>query len=103
MKLIISTAARADLAAIEDYIAVDNPTRAASFVDELVDRCEDLKMQPKRFALVAPFRRAGIRRRPYRDYLIFYRIVGDTVEVLRIIYGARQWELLLGPQDNSAD
>jgi plasmid stabilization system protein ParE len=69
MKLIISTAARADLAAIEDYIAADNPTRAASFVDELVNRCEDLTTQPKRFPLVAPFRRAGIRRRPYKDYL----------------------------------
>jgi plasmid stabilization system protein ParE len=103
MKLIISTAARADLAAIEDYIAADNPARAASFVDELVDRCEDLATQPERFPLVAPFRRAGIRRRPYRGYLIFYRIAGDVVEVLRVIFGARQWERLLGPQDDRAD
>jgi len=29
-----------------------------------------------------------ITRYPYR---VIYRIVGDTVEVLRVIHGARQW------------
>jgi toxin ParE1/3/4 len=73
MKVIITTAARSDLAGIADHIGADNPRRAASFVDELVDRCEDLASMAERFQLVPRFERLAIRRRPYQGYLIFYR------------------------------
>ena len=95
MKVIITAAARSDLAAIGDYIGAENPQRAASFVDELVDRCEDLASMAERFQRVPRFERLGIRRRPYKSYLIFYRVVHDTVEVIHIAHGARDWERLL--------
>lgn len=44
---------------------------------------------------------AGIRRWPikrFRDYLIFYRMVNDEVEVVRILHGARDIETILGGQ-----
>jgi len=92
MKVIITTAARLDLAAIGDYIGADNPARAASFVDELVDRCEDLATMAERFQLVPDFASKGIRRRPHKGYLIFYRIADDTVEILHVLHGAQDWE-----------
>jgi toxin ParE1/3/4 len=94
MRVIIATAARSDLTAIGDYIAVDNPARAATFVDELVDRCEDLATMAERFQLLTPFAAKGIRRRPYKGYLILYRIDSDIVHVVRIVHGARDLEYL---------
>jgi len=95
MKVIITTAARSDLAAIGRYIGADNPARAASFVDELVDRCEDLATMAERFQLVPDFASQAIRRRPYQGYLIFYRIAGNTVEILHVLHGAQEWDRLL--------
>lgn len=43
--------ARADLIAIGDYIAQDNPLRALSFVDELEMRCTALGDSPHAYAL----------------------------------------------------
>lgn len=37
MKVILSSRARYDLEGIRNYIEQDNPTRAISFVDELLD------------------------------------------------------------------
>ena len=79
MKVIITSAARSDLAAIGDYIARDNPERAASFVEELVDRCEDLASMAERFQLAPRYALLGVRRRPYKGYLIFYRVTAVSV------------------------
>ncbi|WP_342588924.1 type II toxin-antitoxin system RelE/ParE family toxin [Rhizobium phaseoli] len=39
-----------------------------------------------------------IRRRPYGDYLIFYRIA-DAIEVLHVLRGAVDYERLLFPDE----
>lgn len=39
-RVIFTDAAEGELEAIGDYIAVDNPTRAATFIQELRDRCQ---------------------------------------------------------------
>jgi toxin ParE1/3/4 len=54
---------------------------------------------PKAFALVPKHEASGVRRRPYRDYLIFYRVVADTVEVLHVLHGAQDYEAILFPED----
>ena len=95
MRTVVTDAAAADLAAIEDYIAADNSERAASFIDELLDRCADLADRAASFPLVERFARQGIRRRPHGRYLIFYRIRGKQVEIIHILRGARDYERLL--------
>ena len=95
MNVIITSAARSDLAAIGDYIGRANPERAASFVGELLDRCEDLALMAERFQLVPRYAELGIRRRPYKGYLIFYRVTAVSVEVLHVAHGARDWQRLL--------
>ncbi|HEX8168534.1 MAG TPA: type II toxin-antitoxin system RelE/ParE family toxin [Beijerinckiaceae bacterium] len=97
MKVIITTAAHADLTAIGEFIERDNPVRAASFVDELTSRCEDLADSPQRYPLLPRHAADGIRRRVYRGYLIIYRIRNDVIEVLRVVHGARDYERLLSP------
>lgn len=98
MKLVFTDEARADLRQIGDWIAQDNPLRAVTFVDELEERCRQLTSTPKAYQLVPRFEARGVRRVPHRDYLIFYRIVGDTVEVLHVLHGARDYEVILFPE-----
>jgi toxin ParE1/3/4 len=95
MIVVITGAAEADLQSIGDWIAEDNPTRALTFVEELRRRCETLVDAPRGYALVPHLEHLGIRRKVYRDYLIFYRIIGTTIEVLHVLHGARDYESIL--------
>lgn len=40
-------------------------------------------------------RLTGVRRRPFGNYLIFYRIEDSTVQVMRILHGARDYARIL--------
>jgi toxin ParE1/3/4 len=91
----ITDAAEADLEQIGDFIAQDNPARALSFVNEILDRCLRLADAPRGFPLVPRYEQSGIRRRPYREYLIFYRVEAERIDVLHILNGARDYEAIL--------
>lgn len=65
MIVLITTQAEADLERIGDYIAEDNPQRTASFIQELLERCERLAETPNGFSLVRRYEHTGLRRRPY--------------------------------------
>ncbi|MEG3088170.1 type II toxin-antitoxin system RelE/ParE family toxin [Sphingomonas sp. PB4P5] len=47
--------ARADLTEIGDHIALGNPMRAFTFIDELEARCATLDPHPQRFPIVGRF------------------------------------------------
>jgi plasmid stabilization system protein ParE len=95
MRVVITAAAKADLLAIRNYIAHDNPERALSFVEELLDRCQALAYTPRAYPLVPRYERFGIRRRVHDDYLIFYRLQSEQIEVIHILQGARDIEAML--------
>lgn len=98
MKVVLSAAAKADLVEIGDFIAADSRQRARTFVDELVACCRQLATMPRAFPLVPHHKAAGVRRRPYRDYVIFYRVEDETVQVLHVLHGARDYDWLLFPE-----
>jgi toxin ParE1/3/4 len=95
--VIITQEAEDDLEGIGDYIARDNSLRAVSFVSELVERCERLVDMPRRFPLVSNYEHTGIRRRPYGEYLIFYRVDETSINILHILNGAQDHESVLFP------
>ena len=95
MKVVITAAAKADLLAIRRYIEADNPTRAVSFVEELLDRCLALADTPRAYPLVPRYERFGIRRCVHGDDLIFYRLQPEVIEVIHILQGARDIEARL--------
>lgn len=95
MKLRFTQDAQGDLAGIGDYIALDSPRRAKSFVEEIVRRCEALVDQPYGSALVPRYEAHGIRRAIYGRYLIFYRNDPETVVVLRILHASLDYEEIL--------
>jgi toxin ParE1/3/4 len=97
MKLIFTGAAEAELEAIGDWIDRENPDRAVSFVRELRHACDTLVEMPRGYPLVPRYEHTGVRRRVHGNYLIFYRIVGNAIEVLHILHGARDYEAILFP------
>jgi plasmid stabilization system protein ParE len=98
MKVVVSAKAEADLEEIGDWIARDNPIRAASFVRELREACLSLAEMPRAFPLLAHRVGSGIRRKPYRNYLIFYSVCDRRVDILHVLHGARDYDQILVPK-----
>ncbi|OQP84252.1 plasmid stabilization protein [Rhizobium rhizosphaerae] len=97
MIVVITDEAEADLEHIGDYIAANNPRRAETFVQELTERCLRLAEMPREYPLVPRYEQTGVRRRPYGDYVIFYRIGTETIDVLHVVHGAQDYEAILFP------
>lgn len=99
MRITISDAAESELEAIGNFIAVDNPTRAESFVLELLDHCRKLAEQPLCYPLISGLEPLGLRRCPYKAYLILYAGDGDAIEIVHILHSARDIDRILFSED----
>jgi toxin ParE1/3/4 len=79
-----------DRVAIFDYIEADNPRSAVSIDERIRTQVETLAhfSEIGRAGRVAGTRELVISSTPY---IAVYRIVADTVRILRILHGARQW------------
>lgn len=96
----ILPAAEAELEAIGDYIARDNPRRAVSFVRELRDKCLSLADMALAFPLVPRYEDLGVRHRVHGNYQIFYRVIGqpaERIDVIHVLHGARDFAAILFP------
>jgi toxin ParE1/3/4 len=95
MRVRLTDAARRDIGEIVKWIAKDSPARAKSFGKELMASCRALKDFPEAFPIVALKFGGEIRRKTYRNYLIFYNISGKVVEIVHVIQGARDFDPLV--------
>lgn len=50
-----------------------------------------------RFPLVARYADSGLRQRVHGNYLIFYRVGPEDIEVVHVLHGAMDYEALLFP------
>ena len=81
--------ALANLEAIAEHIARDNPVRATSFVGEIRTKTERLAEFP---ALGRPGRVPGTRELVvHENYVVPYRVKDDMVQILRVHHVARLW------------
>ncbi len=94
-KVIFMPSAESDLTAIGLWIAADNPSRAMTFLDEVRGVCSRLADAPKAYPIVERYRSIGVRRRAFGNYLIFYRIGAEHIEVLHVLHGARDYSAIL--------
>jgi toxin ParE1/3/4 len=99
MKVVLSHAAQADLAAIADFIANDNPFRAATFVSGLKQHCRNIGSAPLAHPIVVQRGGRAVRRAVHGNYLILYEVAASTVSIVRVIHGARDWERSLFPPE----
>lgn len=99
MRVVITEGAWSDMLSIGRNIKNDSPSRASAFVDQLYDRCQSLGAMPHAFALVPGHERQDIRRCVHGNYLIFYRVGDETVEIIHILHGAMDYERILFPPE----
>ena len=99
MKVRLTARAESDLQTIARWIAFDNPEAARTFALQLRRKCAALSRSPKRFPIVREVERRDLRKRVHGRYLIFYTILDDRVEVVRIVHGARDWASIISEND----
>jgi toxin ParE1/3/4 len=80
----------ADREAIFDYIEADRPKAAATVDDRIREHVETLMQFPEigRLGRIDGTRELVIQRTPY---IVAYRVIGDTVRILRVLHGAQRW------------
>jgi addiction module RelE/StbE family toxin len=96
-KLLIFPLAKQDLQDIVDYLNELSPDVALKLYDEIVESIGSLSQMPERCPLMKnPVLRAkGYRVLIVHNYMVFYVVNGNQVEIRRILYGRRQYEFLL--------
>lgn len=82
---------------IVDYLNTLSPDAALRYYDLLTEQIASLSYMPERcprpkdLALAAK----GYRYLMVKNYLVFYVVAGDTVQIRRILYGRRDYQSLL--------
>jgi plasmid stabilization system protein ParE len=97
MNVVVAAEAETDLERIAEQIAIESPRRALTFVKELRACCERISTFPRSFPLVSSQKYSGIRRRVHGNYLIFFRVGPDVIEIIHVLHDAMDYEKLLNP------
>ena len=83
---VVSDLAREDLKAVWRLIASDDPLTADRFLDLIYDKLELLSSSP-RLGRSRDELAVDLRSFPLGNYLIFYRLRGEGIEVARFLSG----------------
>lgn len=88
MKVLFTSAARADIAAIFEYIARDNRNAARQVVAAIEYATDRLALFPQsgRVGAVETTRELVVPRLPF---IVVYRIQGDMVEIIAVFHAAQ--------------
>jgi toxin ParE1/3/4 len=101
VKVVFALSAVVDLEEIGDGIARDDPARARTFVAELTKACRSIGRAPHSFPLADRSRAPILRRRIYRNYLIFYEVGPKEAEILHVLHGARDYSRVVFANDDA--
>lgn len=90
-------AAQDDLVSILEFIAIDSPRRALSFVNRLDERIAALEHHPLlgRSPRHPKLREYGYRVLVIEAYLVFYIFRGQIIEIHRVVHGSRNLDYLI--------
>jgi toxin ParE1/3/4 len=81
-------AAQRDLVAITDWIAANNLDAALRLYEE-VDRLLSLIARYPEMGETTESLGEGVRRVTLGDFVLFYRLSGDAIDLIRVLHGAR--------------
>lgn len=87
---LVSPLAEQDIESIGDYIALDNPHRALTFITELRSQCARIAASPKAFR-TRPELGDNIRSSVYGNYVIFFQDE-PTICIVRGLHASRDIE-----------
>lgn len=83
--------AKEDLAAIGEYIAMDDPAAAVRWLDRLGGDVKRAAALPLSGRVVPELRAPGIREIIRGNYRIVYRVRKDAIDVLTVFEGHRRF------------
>mgnify|MGYP003309412738 CR=1 FL=1 len=94
--LIISPLAKKDLNSIYDYVWLDlySKISASKLINDFYKAFDTISYFPKSFPVIDnEFLSSEILRKVVvRNYIILYYFENDTITIVRIVYGARDYE-----------
>ena len=85
-KILKRPLAENDLEEIWWYLAQDDPDAANRFLDKIEERCRALAQFPN-MGVSRDELHPGLRSLPVGKYLIFYTLIPDGIEVVRLLHG----------------
>ena len=94
-----SKESKQDLIGIKQYIKynLQEPETAQKLISKIRDEIKKLKNNPKIYAIIDDelIKKLEIRKLIVDNYIVFYRIKNNNIEIIRIMYGRRNWINLL--------
>ena len=96
-KIKILPSAKRDLQEIVDYLNTLSKDAALECYDLIVSEIASLSTMPERHPHPRdlPLAAKGYRYMSVKNYLVFYMVSGDTVQIHRIVYARRDYSRLL--------
>jgi toxin ParE1/3/4 len=96
-KIKIYPHAKTDFKDIISYLNTLSPQTALKYYDMIVEKIGALAEMPERCPFVRDMalKTKGYRYLVIENYLVFFVVKADTVQIRRIIYGKRNYEWLL--------
>ena len=98
-KIEYSKDSKADLAGLKRYIKynLQEPQTAENLISKIKSEIRKLKDNPEKFGVIDDdyIKKIEIRKLIVNNYIVFYRIIDDNIQIVRIMYGKRNWINLL--------
>ena len=98
---IITTQAGEDLDEAWEFISRRNEEAADLLLDQILDRAR-LHAQFPGMGRPRDDLRPGLRSFVVKPYLVFFRPVADTIEVIRVIHGSRDIERIMDEDEGNS-
>lgn len=94
-----SKESKQDLIEIKQYIKYNlhEPEVAEKFISKIRKEINNLKNNPEIYAIIDDdiIKKLEIRKLIVNNYIVFYRIKNYSIQIVRIMYGKRNWINLL--------
>lgn len=98
-KIEYSKDSKQDLIGIKQYIKynLQEPEIAQKLISKIKNEINNLNNNPKIYAIIDDelIKRLEIKKLIVDNYIVFYRIKNNNIEIVRIMYGRRNWIDLL--------
>ncbi|MGB3028165.1 type II toxin-antitoxin system RelE/ParE family toxin [Paradevosia shaoguanensis] len=90
-KLVLTTAARRQIIEIGIFVADQSqrPELATNIIARMGEQCSKLSTLPGTLGRPRPELAPDLRSFPFRGYVIFFRYLPDTVEIVAVLHGHR--------------